>query len=56
MGTNSANDFGCTVEMRTAFGEVILDTSNNTNPEGKSLGPCEGVVEIAQQIERTIPN
>ena len=55
MGTNIANVGGCTVEMRTNFGEVILDTSNSTNAEGSALGPCQGVVEIAQQIERTIP-
>ena len=55
IGTSIVNTSGCTVEMRTSFGEVIIDVANSSAPKMRDVPPCDGVTQMAEMIERTIP-
>nr|WP_290367890.1 DUF3558 domain-containing protein [Spelaeibacter cavernicola] len=56
VGLNGINPDGCTLVMRTSFGEVILDTNNLIPGHRDPLPPaCDGVPEMASVIEPLIP-
>lgn len=55
IGVSIVNRRGCTVEMRTSFGEIIIDMANKTTAKMRDLPQCEGALEIAQLVEQTLP-
>ncbi|WP_187776293.1 DUF3558 family protein [Antrihabitans cavernicola] len=56
VGLNAINPDGCTLVMRTPFGEVIVDTNNLIPGASDPLPPaCDGVPEMSSVIEPLIP-
>lgn len=55
IGLNKIDEDGCTVEMRTKFGVLVVDTSNTSISRPTGIKGCDGVQPIAEQIERTLP-